>query len=79
VPGGQSWSHGTRGTPVAALRRVLEPSATRGIAEAALSREAGTTPPPPLPRRSVGSQGVVVPVHAPRESTSDDHMGQDSL
>jgi hypothetical protein len=31
----------------------------------ALSWEAGTTPPPPLPRPSVGDQGVVVPVTPP--------------
>jgi hypothetical protein len=39
--------------------------ATCGGPGAALSREAGTTPPPPLPRLSVGGQGVVVPVMPP--------------
>jgi hypothetical protein len=37
-------------------------AATHGGPGAALSREAGTTPPPPLPRPSVRGQGVVVPV-----------------
>jgi hypothetical protein len=36
--------------------------ATYGGPGATLSREACTTPPPPLPRPSVGGQGVVVPV-----------------
>jgi hypothetical protein len=35
---------------------------TRGIPGAALSREAGTTPPPPLPRPSTRDQDVVVSV-----------------
>jgi hypothetical protein len=35
---------------------------THGGPRAALSREAGTTPSPPLSRPSVGGQGVVVPV-----------------
>jgi hypothetical protein len=38
--------------------------ATRGGPGAALSQEAGTTPPPALPRPSVGGQGVVVHVTA---------------
>jgi hypothetical protein len=38
---------------------------THGGPGAALSREAGTTPPPPLSRPSVRGQGVVVPVTPP--------------
>jgi hypothetical protein len=58
---------GTRGTPEAALSREVGVGAvrTRGTLGAALSWEADTTPPPPLPRPSVGSQGVVVPVTPP--------------
>jgi hypothetical protein len=37
-------------------------TAIRGVPRAALSREAGTTPPPPLLRPSAHGQGVVVPV-----------------
>jgi hypothetical protein len=36
--------------------------ATHGSPRAALSREAGTTPPPPLSRPFVSGLGVVVPV-----------------
>jgi hypothetical protein len=55
---------GTRGALGAALRReaVAGAQATHGGSGAALSGEAGTTPPPPLPRPFVGGQGVVVPV-----------------
>jgi hypothetical protein len=55
---------GTRGALGAALRReaVAGAQATRGGSGAALSGEAGTTPPPPLPRPFVGGPGVVVPV-----------------
>jgi hypothetical protein len=55
---------GTCGAPRATLRREAGAGAqaTRGGPGAALSREAGATPPPPLPRPSVGGQGVVVPV-----------------
>jgi hypothetical protein len=38
---------------------------TRGAPGVAPSWEAGTTPPPPLPRPFVGDQGVVVPVTPP--------------
>jgi hypothetical protein len=38
---------------------------TRGAPGAALSQEVGTTPPPPLPRPSVGGKGLVVPVTPP--------------
>jgi hypothetical protein len=39
--------------------------ATRGGLGATLSREAVTTPPPPLPRPSVSGQGVVVSITPP--------------
>jgi hypothetical protein len=53
--------------PGATLRREAGAGAqvTRGILGAALSREVGTTPPPPLLRPSVGGQGVVVSVTPP--------------
>jgi hypothetical protein len=53
--------------PGAALRRETGAGAqaTRGGPGAALSRETDTTPPPPLPRPSVGGQGMVVPVTPP--------------
>jgi hypothetical protein len=53
--------------PRAALHREAAGGAqtTRGGPGATLSREVGTTPPPPLPRPSVGNQGVVVPVTPP--------------
>jgi hypothetical protein len=38
---------------------------TRGGPKAALSREAGTTPPPPLPRPSARGQGIVVSITPP--------------
>jgi hypothetical protein len=38
---------------------------TCGGPGAAMSRKVGTTPPPPLPRPSVGGTGMVVPVTPP--------------
>jgi hypothetical protein len=54
----------THAAPGAALSREVEAgaAATRDGHRAALSRKTGITPPPPLPRPSVGGQGVVVPV-----------------
>jgi hypothetical protein len=58
---------GIRGALGAALRREAGTGAqaTCGGPGAAVSREAATTLPPPLPRPSVGGQGVVVPVMPP--------------
>jgi hypothetical protein len=54
----------SRQTAGAALHREVGggAQATRSGPRAALNREAGTTPPPPLPCPFVGSQGVVGPV-----------------
>jgi hypothetical protein len=53
---------GTCGTPGAALSREVGARAvgTRGAPGSALRRETGTTPLPPLPRPSVGGQGVAL-------------------
>jgi hypothetical protein len=61
---------GKHGAPGAALRQEAgaRAQATRGTHEATLYREVGTTSPPPLPRPSVGGQGVVVPVRPPDNS-----------
>jgi hypothetical protein len=58
---------GTPGALGAALSREVGAGAagTCGAPRASLSREVGATPPPPLPRPSVGGQGVVVPVTPP--------------
>jgi hypothetical protein len=57
----------TRGAPRVALTREAGGGAqvTHGSPGAALSWEAGTTPLPPLPRPSVGGQGVVVLITPP--------------
>jgi hypothetical protein len=57
----------TRGGPSATLSREVGASAAviRGGPGIALSREAGASPPPPLPRPSMGGQGVVVPITPP--------------
>jgi hypothetical protein len=71
---------GTCGTPGAALGREVGAGAagTRGAPEAALSQEAGTPPLPPLPRPSVGDQGVVVsvtPLDNPRRMITQGKTG----
>jgi hypothetical protein len=52
----------TRGTLGGVLSREVGAGATHGGPGATLSRETGTTPPPPLLRPSVGGQGVVVSI-----------------
>jgi hypothetical protein len=61
---------GTCGTPGAALCQEVGTSAqvTRGNLGRALSWEAGITPPPLLPRPSVGGLDVAVPVTPPDNS-----------